>query len=246
MNRFFVPPRDIEGENLYIKDVDDIRHIVKSLRLTSGEKLEISDGSKWQYIVEIGNISKDEIECKILDRQAFCNEPVVSISIYQGIPKHSKMDMIVEKSVELGISEIIPFQSIRTDVKNRDGLKNKLLRWNKIALSAAKQARREIIPVVKAPISFKEVLSEISSYDQVIFCYEDEEKKTLKDLLRDMGESKGKRICVIIGSEGGFSEEEIQQIRGIGVKPVSIGKRTLRTETAGLATVSMILYELEL
>ncbi len=246
MNRFFISPEDIKDDKFYIKDEDDIRHIMKALRLRLGDHIEISDGIKWQYIGEITDISKDEIEGKIVDRQAFCNEPVLSISIYQGIPKHSKMDMIVEKVVELGVSEIIPFQSIRTDVKNRDGLKNKVSRWNKIALSAAKQARREIIPVVKDPISFDDMLSELGDYDHVILCYEDEENRTLKASLRAIDPGKVNSLCVIIGSEGGFSEGEIQQMKDIHVKPVSIGKRTLRTETAGLAAVSMILYELEL
>ncbi|RKD27608.1 16S rRNA (uracil1498-N3)-methyltransferase [Caminicella sporogenes DSM 14501] len=246
MNRFFVRKENIleDEKKLFINNRDDIKHISKVLRLNKGDILEICNGEKREYLAEIREINKDEIECKILNSMVSKSEPEISITLFQSIPKGSKMELIIQKCVEIGVKDIIPVISKRCvakikDVKSED---KKLERWNKISLEAAKQSKRGIIPKVGRVIKYSDIEKIASNYDLIIIPYELENSVGIKKVLKKSG--KFKNIAVIIGSEGGFEEEEILEAVNWGAKPVTLGPRILRTETAGLVALSVILYEL--
>ena len=257
MSRFFVSPEDI-GQNLIIMhNADDLHHMMKVLRLKEGDEVDISDGTEWEYRARIESLAKDEAELVILDKQAFAAEPSVKVTLFQGIPKQGKMETIIQKCVELGVYQIVPVFMDRTVVVDRGHFGKKVDRWNKVSAEAVKQCRRGIIPEVAQPIRTEDLLRDrdnrgtpdlFEEFDMVLFPYENERGTTIKDALR--GEEDADRqlrnIAVIIGPEGGFSDEEAAAIIGAGGVSVSLGKTILRTETAGMAALAMIMYELEL
>ena len=156
-----------------------------------------------------------------------------------------KMETIIQKSVELGVYSIVPIITARTIVTEKHGIEKKLDRWNRVSAEAVKQCKRGIVPEVKKSLNFNEMLDDLAQYDLVLFPYEDENDASIKDVLRNLKDKK-ENIAVIIGPEGGFSQEEAQAVVDAGGKSVSLGKTILRTETAGPATLAMIMYELEI
>ena len=180
---------------------------------------------------------------KILHREFGNHEPPISIILYQGLPKSSKMDFIVQKATEIGVKEIYPIITNRTVVKidNNKKEKNKVDRWNKISEEAAKQSKRDIIPKVNSVLSFKEMINILKDEENILVPYENQEGIGIKDIIKKIS---NKKIHVIIGPEGGFEEEEIEELKDIGSNTVSLGPRILRTETAGIVALSILLYEL--
>lgn len=246
MSRFFVNPEDIGNNLITIHNADDIHHMMKVLRLKEGDEVDISDGVEWEYRVRIKSLEKGEVELAILDKQAFAAEPDVKVTLFQGIPKQGKMETIIQKCVELGVHRIVPVFMDRTVVVDRGNFGKKVDRWNKVSAEAVKQCRRGIIPEVTAPITG--MPDQLEEFDMVLLPYENEKGTTIKDVLRgeEDADRKLRNIAVIIGPEGGFSEEEADAIIGAGGISVSLGRTILRTETAGMATLAMIMYELEL
>ena len=210
-----------------------------------GDLIEISDGDTWEYEGEILNIDDDQVEVKIVDKQKFAREPEIDITLYQGVPKSGKMELIVQKNVELGVKTFVPTFMDRTVVSGMDKYKKKIERYNSIAMEAAKQCRRGIIPTVTDPIKFKELLSKLDDYDLVIFPYENESNFTIKNYLEGLTE-KPKKVAIVIGPEGGFSDSEVASLNEKGIESVTLGNTILRTETAGIATVAMVMYQLEI
>ena len=210
-----------------------------------GDLLEISDGDAWEYEGEILNIDDDQVEVKIVDKQKFAREPELDITLYQGVPKSGKMELIVQKNVELGVKTFVPTFMDRTVVSGMDKYKKKIERYNSIAMEAAKQCRRGIIPTVTDPIKFKELLTQLDNYDLVIFPYENESNFTIKNYLEGLTE-KPKKVAIVIGPEGGFSDSEVASLNEKGIESVTLGNTILRTETAGIATVAMVMYQLEI
>lgn len=243
MSRFFVDPGNVGEKNIYITDRDDLHHIKKVLRLRPGDEVEISDGEKWEYSGVIEDISDTEAAVRITDRQAFAREPEIRVTLFQGVPKSGKMDFIVQKCVELGVSRIVPVFLKRCDVKDNDRTGKKAARWQKIADEACKQCRRGMIPEVEVPVSGDEMYRRLDDFDLVLFPYENEEKTTMRDCLCALKE-KPRNVAVIIGPEGGFSDGEAEYLKRY--ECVSLGKTVLRTETAGMAALAMIMYQLEL
>lgn len=243
MHRFFVDDEFINRDTLKITG-DDVNHISKVLRLKIKEHIVVSDGSGNEYLCSITSISKDCIICSILEVNKNLTEPTVKVDLYQGIPKSTKMDLIVQKCVELGINSIIPVNTERVVVKASDDnrFSNKILRWQRIAEEAAKQSGRGKIPRVESPMMFNEVLVRLKEYDAAVIPYEKENTTGLKQILKEKTDVKN--IAVIIGPEGGFSEKEIDMAEVEGAVPITLGPRILRTETAGFACLTMILYEL--
>ena len=249
MSRFFVETSDIQGNNIYITDKNDIHHIKKVLRLKPGSEVDISDKMDWEYRAEIEKIQDEQVVLLILDKQKFAREPETKITLYQGIPKGGKMEEIIQKSVELGVYSIVPVFMDRTVVVDKGNFAKKMNRWQKISDEAVKQCRRGIIPQVEEPVDFKQAVDRLANYDIVIFPYENEENRTIKDCLKNyMQTEKGQsaEAAVIIGPEGGFSQKEAEMLAEQNILSVSLGKTILRTETAGPATIAMIMYELEL
>ncbi|HSH36020.1 16S rRNA (uracil(1498)-N(3))-methyltransferase [Schnuerera sp.] len=241
MNRFFVNKSQIYQNKVKILG-KDVKHIKDVLRLKYKDKIEIVSGNK-TYLCEILEIKPDNIILLILDSFQGKNEPPVHIVLYQGIAKGDKMDFIIQKSTEIGVKEIYPVITNRTivKIKGRKKEQKKIERWRSISEEAAKQSKRDAIPIVNNVISYDEMVNILKGEENIIIPYEAEENNTLKETLKN---TKNGKIHIIIGPEGGFEEEEIDTIRSIGGKSVTLGPRIFRTETAGLVVMSIALYEL--
>lgn len=245
MSRFFTTTDNIGDKTIRITDKQDIQHIVKVLRLREGDKIDISDAVKWEYETEISYIDKEYVEAVILDKQKFTNEPFTKVTLFQGVPKQGKMELIIQKTVELGIYEIIPVFTDRTVVTDNGKFSKKIERWQKVSDEAVKQCKRGIIPNIGEDITFKQMLTLLAGFDLVLFPYENEDNRTIKDALRGL-DYKPETVAIIIGPEGGFSDKEADNLRELNTQCVTLGKTTLRTETAGMAALAMVMYELEL
>ena len=248
MSRFFVKPEAVEDRYIYLTDKQDLHHMKKVLRMSEGDEMDISDGSAWEYHVEIESLDDKEAVLLILDKQKFAREPELLVTLYQGIPKASKMEEIIQRCVELGVNSIVPVFMERTVVVDKGNFGKKLDRWQKISDEAVKQCKRGIIPDVQDTVKFKEALPMLQEHDLILFPYENEDNRTIKDCLREVVASgnKPKTVAIIIGPEGGFADKEAVALDEIGAKRVSLGKTILRTETAGPAALAMTMYELEL
>lgn len=248
MSRFFVKPEDIQNKYIYLTDKQDLHHMKKVLRMSAGDEMDISDGSAWEYHVEIESLDEKEAVLLILDKQKFAREPELLVTLYQGIPKASKMEEIIQRCVELGVNSIVPVFMERTVVVDKGNFGKKLDRWQKISDEAVKQCKRGIIPDIQDTVKFKEALQMLQNHDLIIFPYENEDNRTIKDCLREVIASgqKPKTVAIIIGPEGGFADKEAVLLDEIGAHRVSLGKTILRTETAGPAALAMTMYELEL
>ena len=210
-----------------------------------GEQVEISDGTGKQYLCEVGSLEKELIILHVLDVAAEEKELSSKLYLFQGIPKSDKMEWVVQKAVELGVYEIVPVETKRTVVKlDAKKAEKKIARWNAIAGSGAKQSGRGIIPEVKPVMTFSEALSYAQKLDICLIPYEKAEgMEHTRELIQSI--RKGQSVGIFIGPEGGFEEAEISRADEAGVFPVTLGKRILRTETAGLAVLSILMYHLE-
>lgn len=246
MSRFFVEEKNIRQDSILIEDREDVKHLTKVLRHKAGDVIEISDGKRFEYEMEIETLSNECVQGKILTKREFEREPQIKVTLYQALPKQGKMEVIVQKSVELGVYEILPMVTERTVVLDKGNFARKTQRWQKVADEAVKQCRRGIIPQVLEPVTLDAVLSLMGKNDLNLFFYEEETVQTLKSILRNCQAEKVKRIGVFIGPEGGFSPAEAEKIVAAGAVSVSMGKTILRVETASVASVAMVTYEMEL
>lgn len=246
MQKFFIEGNQIKDNKIYIQG-PDVKHISNVLRLEKKERIQICNKNTMQnYIVEIEEIQKEKITTNIIEKIETTVESNVEIHLYQGLPKADKMELIIQKTTELGICKIIPVDMLRCVAKleERDS-KKKIERWQKIAESAAKQSKRDIIPKVENKIELKEIVEKIKEYSTFIVAYEEENTKTLKQVLRKIENKNNYKIGILVGPEGGIDPKEIELLKENGAIIASLGKRILRTETAPIAMVSNILYELE-
>lgn len=216
----------------------DAAHIVKVLRMRAGEKLTLCDGAGAEYLCEITQITPGAVVLAVLQQKPSATEPTVRVVLYQGLPKSDKMDYIVQKSVELGVSRIVPVITHRCVSRpDADVLKSKTERWNRIAREAAKQCGRAAVPPVSAPLLFREATEEMARLERALLFYEESEVGTVGSLQADF-----KEIGCMIGAEGGFEPEEVRQARDVGISVTGLGPRILRTETAPLCVLSIIMY----
>lgn len=244
MQHFFVTPEQVKEEKIYIEG-SDVNHIKNVLRMKVGEELQISDGNNKKYLCAIESMTSEEVCLVIEEEQSADNELPSKIYLFQGLPKSDKMELIVQKAVELGAYEIVPVATKRAVVKlDEKKASKKVERWNSIAESGAKQSGRNRIPEVKQVCSFKEAIRYASELDVVLIPYElaegMQETKTIISSIQP-----GQSIGIFIGPEGGFETEEVEFAMEQGAKPITLGKRILRTETAGLTTLSILMYHLE-
>ncbi len=247
MDRFFADR--IEGKKASIFSKDEISHITKTLRMKIGDEVELIDGKGAAFSAIISDISKEKIILDLMEKLPNDGELSTEIVVYQGIPKSQKMDFIVQKLTEIGVQKIVPIKMDRC-VKQIGEKEDKLLaRWQKIALEAVKQSKRTKIPAIEHSLSLKELLEEMKQNHQTFLCYENEDGRTLKQIFREnISENFQKnnlRIGIIIGPEGGITEQEKEQLVAAGAISVSLGKSILRTETAALVGASILAYELE-
>lgn len=217
---------------------EDAQHMIKSLRMACGEELTLCDRQGRQYSCVIREISGDSVLVKVLENAPCQNEPGIRVVLYQALPKGEKMDFIVQKAVELGVSQIVPVISQRCISRpDQKAMDKKVQRWRKIAKQAAQQARRGIIPTVSGALSFTEAVKDAQSCDKQILFYECGGRQVGSLLHKE-----DKSAAVFIGSEGGFAPGEVQQALQNGGLAATLGKRILRAETAPIAALSVIMY----
>lgn len=247
MLHLFADPSDVQDELLTITG-PEVNHIRNVMRLKPGEEISVSiGGDDKEYRYGIESYTEDSVLCRlrfVKDKEV---ELPVKVLLFQGLPKADKMDLIVQKAVELGAAEIIPVSMERCVVKLDAGkAAKKTARWQTIAESAASQSRRSIIPRVLAPMSMKEAVEYAKEQTEVrVIPYElQEDDGSVKQYLESLKE--GQSVSIFIGPEGGFAPGEVELAKEAGIRPISLGRRILRTETAGLAILSWLIYILEI
>ena len=243
MYQFFVEEEQIHSDSISITG-GDVNHIKNVLRMKNGEKIRVSSKSGQAYFCHISSILDDEVIAAIDSADETGTELDNHIVLYQGLPKGDKMELIIQKAVELGVSEIVPVAMKNCVVKLDDKkAKSKVMRWQAIAESAAKQSKRSLIPEVKMPMSYKEAVAYAKELDVKLVPYENEHGMAgTKAAMEQI--KKGESIAVFIGPEGGFAPEEIALVQD-EMQLISLGKRILRTETAGIAALAILGYQLE-
>ena len=246
MPRFFVKDDKINKEEKIITVTgDDARHIARSLRMAVGDSLTVSDGEGTDYECTLTRIRDEECLLSYTECVRGSAEPPVKITLYMAYPKGDKLETVVQKAVELGVSSVVPFISERCIKRpSADKKDNKTDRLERIAHEAAKQCGRSALPTVGTPITFTELVGRIKDHDLTLFCYEGRDAVSLKSVLEGAGDEKS--IAVIVGSEGGFSEREALECKNAGAMTVNLGPRILRCETAPDYCLSAISYVFEL
>lgn len=245
MYQFFVEPCQIQGKRVVITG-SDVNHIKNVLRMRIGEEIAVSNGTDGkEYRCGIEEFTEDEVICTLRFIREDGLELPARVTLFQGLPKADKMEFIVQKMVELGVYRIVPVATKRAVVKlDEKKAKAKAARWQAIAEAAAKQSRRRIVPEVGAVCTMKEALFQAASMDVKLIPYELSEGMDKTRALIENA-APGQEIAIFIGPEGGFEEEEVSLAMENGFTPVTLGKRILRTETAGLTVMAWLMYRLE-
>ena len=243
MYQFFIEEQNVADTFVTIEG-SDVNHIKNVLRMKPGERIRVSTGNGKGYFCEVSDITDSFVRAEILSEDEEGTELPCRITLFQGLPKSDKMELIIQKAVELGACEIVPVSMkncvMRLDEKKA---KNKITRWQAIAESAAKQSKRSLIPEIRMPVTYKEAVACASQMDVKLVPYENERgMAATKEAIEQI--KKGQSIAVFIGPEGGFAPEEIAMVQN-DMQLISLGKRILRTETAGLATLAILGYHLE-
>lgn len=241
MHRFFVD-FPASGLDEIVIAGDDVAHISKVLRLKEDDEITVCDSDGTDCICSISSVSKTEVKAWILSKSKSVTEPPVKVTVFQGVPKGDKLDTVVQKCVELGAVKIVPVAMKRSVAQIKDNDKKKM-RLQKIALEASKQSSRAIVPQIENVMSFSEAVKYASEiYDLKLLPYEDESVLSIKTVLR--ASANAENICIFIGPEGGFDTSEVELARENGFSVVSMGPRIMRTETAPLAALTAVMYEL--
>ena len=245
MYQFFVQPEQIQGKTIRITG-SDVNHIKNVLRMKPGEEISVSNGVDGkEYRCGIESLGEYEILCTLRFIKEEGLELPSRIYLFQCLPKSDKMELVIQKAVELGACAVIPVAAKRCVMKlDAKKEKNKLARWQQIAEAAAKQSRRRIIPEVTHVMSMKEAFSFAADMDVKLFPYELAEGMEQTRRLVD-GVKAGQSIAVFIGPEGGFEDSEVEEAQKAGFTPITLGKRILRTETAGFTVLAWLMYRLE-
>ena len=244
MPRFFVEPEAIcEGHATVAGG--DAYHIARSLRMAVGDEITLADGSGKEYICRLTKIRDEECTAEVISEEISHSESPAEITLYMAYPKSDKLELIIQKSVELGAARIVPFESSRCIKRPKaEKIEKQTARLARIAEEAAKQCGRTKLPTVAEPISFKKMLEEAVTAELSLFCYEGCGTRSLKEVL-GTGTAPSS-ISIIVGSEGGFSPEEAEAAAAAKLTPVNLGPRILRCETAPMYALSAISYQLEL
>lgn len=244
MQHFFVTPSQVRDGQIFVEG-SDVNHMKQVLRMRIGEEVMVSDGNNQSYLCAVKAYEDGIAVLAVKEVKEADTELSSKIYLFQGLPKQDKMELIIQKSVELGVHEVIPTVTRRAVVKlDEKKAKRKAERWQEIAKSAAKQAGRAYIPQVKDVLSYREALAYAKDLDVLLIPYE---------LSKGMQETKeiigaimpGQSVGIFIGPEGGFEREEVEQAVEAGAKAITLGRRILRTETAGLTTLSVLMFHLE-
>lgn len=241
--KFFIEKQNLNGDTLFIDK--DFTHIYKVLRLKEGTEITVSDEeNEYKCVIKEFDVDNQKVICSITEVCELSTESDIKVTIFQGLPKLDKLELIIQKCVELGVYEIIPIETKFCVSRINDKTSKKVVRLNTISESASKQSKRGLIPNVAEPIKFKQSLELIKNYDLVFVAYEKEKETTLKTLLNNNKDVKS--IAFFVGSEGGFDTDEIEMLLEKGAKSITLGNRILRTETVGISVLSNIMYEYEM
>jgi 16S rRNA (uracil1498-N3)-methyltransferase len=244
MSRFLVDPKHISGHQVSLKE-KETHHIKNVLRFKEGDQVVVFDGAGNEYRCRIEALDKKEATLFILEKFSPSVSTQASVTLAHSITKGERFDWVVEKGAELGMRGIFPFICERVNVKlDAENKIKKEQRWERLAQAAAKQCGRTTVPTVAPILSFEKLLSEFKNYDRVLLAYELENGTDLKSCLREALKKSPKKILAVVGPEGGFTEKEVQQMVAAGACSVSLGENILRTETAAIAMIAMIQYEL--
>lgn len=244
MYHFFINQDQVEDDHIRIIG-PDVNHIKNVLRMGAGEEVLISNGVDKDYLCEVTSVTAQEVTARILSVEEGGRELPARITLFQGLPKGDKMELIIQKAVELGACEIVPVETKRTVVKlDKKKEESKLRRWNAVSESAAKQSKRLIVPEVAGVMSLKEALDFSKEFDLTVIPFENAKgMERTREILSQV--KPGMNVGIFIGPEGGFEDSEIELSESFGAKTVTLGKRILRTETAGLSVLSVLSYLLE-
>lgn len=245
MHRFYIVNNQVQDGTIHLTG-EDVNHIKNVLRMRIGEKAILCNQEGKDYYCSVLDIRSDSVIFSIEEEKNSDTELKGKIFLFQGLPKKDKMELIIQKAVELGVYEIIPVMTSRTIVKLEDAKKEqkKLERWQAISVSAAKQSGRGIIPRVTEVYSFKEALEYANKLDKKLLPYENEKGMLFtREVIDQINPADS--VGVFIGPEGGFEEREVQEASKYGFIPITLGKRILRTETAGLTALSLLMFKME-
>jgi len=242
LRRFFVPRGDFKDQKVYIKD-SDAHHLTQVLRLKEGEKVIVFDGTGVEYQIIINSIASGLVVGEIQGVTSSVRDSRINVTLVQGIPKGDKMELIIQKCTELGIAKIIPVLTQRTVVKLDDEKRERRRdRWQKIAQEASKQCKRATVPQIGEISTWDKYLNQIDNNEAILVLWENETTGSIKSYLQENKDIS--QLTMVIGPEGGLAQPEVEKLLAMGAQTVSLGPRILRTETAGLAALVMVLYEL--
>jgi len=239
MRVFFTDRSDVSDKTVVLTG-DNYHHIKNVLRLAKGDEILVKTGGNLSYLCSVSEFEENKVICSVKDIFEADTELPIRVSVFQGIPKGDKMELVIQKCTELGASEIIPVMTERSIVRLDDKKKkSKLARWEKVALGASEQSRRSKVCLVSEPVTFEEALAKAADFDHLIFPYECAEgfaftRKVFSEIM------PGESVALFIGPEGGFSNKEAQLAEAAGVKTVTLGRRILRTETAAIFVLSVL------
>ena len=244
MQHFFVDASQVSEETIRIEGTD-VNHMKNVLRMRIGEEVTVSDGQGKEYLCQVRDFEEEQVQLKIVETKASDAELPSKIYLFQGLPKADKMELIIQKAVELGTYSIIPVTTRRSVVKlDEKKAVSKVQRWQAISEAAAKQSKRRIIPEVQMPMSMQQAVQLAAQMEVKLIPYElSEGMQKTKELISNI--RPGQNIAVFIGPEGGFEEKEIEMAQNAGIIPITMGRRILRTETAGFTILSWLMYHLE-
>ena len=238
MKRIFLRNNIIRGDQI-ILDAEESNHLMNALRHKTGDQIIVSDENEYEYITVISEYTDGKVFLKIKEKNPLSKKKL-SVTLVQGLCKGEKMDLIVQKATELGITEIIPLETSRTVVRlEKNKAEKRVERWQRIALEAAKQCGTSKVPEVKNIVRLSDFLKNMGKDENYLLFWEEEKQTRLRNILDSL---TGNAITLIIGPEGGFDEKEVVLLRERGALSVSLGERILRTETAGIAAMACVMY----
>ncbi|MGM9567945.1 MAG: 16S rRNA (uracil(1498)-N(3))-methyltransferase [Clostridia bacterium] len=240
MQTFYIHKNDVQEHRLTVTG-EVCHHISRVLRMRTGDFLRFSDNENYYYEGVITEITKDHLNVNIERVFPIDDEPRLSVTLIQCLPRGDKMDQILQKATELGVKRVIPVESENSQIRLKNKKAEKQNRWQKIAASAAEQCGRGVIPVVETPCALSEALKQYEE-KAILFCYEQEENNSFRETAERM-KSETSEIALVIGPEGGFSSVEAEMILAAGGRSVTMGRRILRTETAGPTALAVLMYE---
>lgn len=242
MHRFFLPPASFQNDEI-VFSAETARQVFRVLRLHSGERVVVLDGSGMEYEVNLMNVGASGVTGRIVERRMNRMEPGTHLTLYLCLTQREKFEWMLQKCTEVGASRFVPVVSARSLVQEGRDAEKKHLRWQRIVQEAAEQSGRGLLPTVAEPLKYSSALQDAHASHQVsLFMWEGEKQVMLRDVLQTQALSNPARIAILIGPEGGFTLEEVEMARAAGLLPVSLGKRILRMETAALVAASLVLY----